>query len=94
MKKSHLVHLFWALVAVAAFAIGSNNPTSYASGGSTNAEKPNASTSGLSNRSERPKPSRSGKIRSLTKNRETTMAGENKFSNLSESEIRQIGIDL
>ncbi|MDB4389000.1 hypothetical protein N9Z49_03005, partial [Akkermansiaceae bacterium] len=94
MKKSHLVHLFWALVAVAAFAIGSNNPTSYASGGSTNAEKPNPSTSGLSNRSERPKPSRSGKTRSLTKNRETTMAGENKFSNLSEGEIHQIGIDL
>ncbi len=94
MKKSHLVHLFWALIAIAAFAIGSNNPTSYASGGFTNAEKPNASTSGLSTRSERPKPSRSGKIRSLTKNRETSMAGGSKLANLSESEIRQIGIDL
>jgi hypothetical protein len=94
MKKSHLVHLFWALVAVAAFAIGSNNSTSYARGGSTNAEKPNASSSGLPNRSDRPDSNRSGKTRSITRNREATGAEEGKFANLSESEIRQIGIDL
>jgi hypothetical protein len=94
MKKSQLVHLFWALIAVAAFAIGSNNPTSHPNRGSTIAGKPNASPRGLSNQSDRTKLSRSGKARSVTKNRETSMAGESKFATLSESEIRQIGIDL
>ena len=94
MKKSHLVHLFWALIAIAAFAIGSNKPTSNANGNSTNAGKPSAFPRGLSNQSERLTTNRSGKARSITKNRETSMAGESKFANLSESEIRQIGIDL
>ena len=94
MKKSHLVHLFWALIAIAAFAIGSNKPTSNANGNSTNAGKPSAFPRGLSNQSERLTTNRSGKARSITKNRETSMAGESKFANLSEGEIRQIGIDL
>jgi hypothetical protein len=94
MKKSHLVHLFWALVAVAAFALGSNNSTSYAGEERANAEKRIAPSSGLSNRSDRSNPSRSGKARSVSRNRETTTTGESGIANLSESEIRQIGIDL
>ena len=94
MKKSHLVHLFWALVAVAAFAIGSNKSPSKNNEKSANAEKQDALGSSLSNRSDRLNPSRSAKARSITKNRQGTRAEEGKFANLSESEIRQIGIDL
>jgi hypothetical protein len=94
MKKSHLVHLFWALVAVAAFAIGSNKSPSKNNEESANAEKQDALGSSLPNRSDRPNSNRSGKARSITKNRQGTGAEEGKFAKLSESEIRQIGIDL
>tara|TARA_B100001057_G_scaffold86918_3_gene82834 strand:+ start:3616 stop:4809 length:1194 start_codon:yes stop_codon:yes gene_type:complete len=94
MKKSHLVHLFWALVAVAAFAIGSNKSPSKNDEESANAERKGALGSSLPNRSDRPNSSRSGKARSITKNRQGTLAEEGNFAKLSESEIRQIGIDL
>lgn len=94
MKKSHLVHIFWAIIAITAFAIGSNNSTSHASGESTNAEKQNAPGSSLSNRSDRSNPSRSGKTRSISRDREMTMADEIGLGKLSESEIRQIGVEL
>ena len=94
MKKSHLVHLFWALIAVAAFAIGSNKSPSQNNEESANAEKQDTLGSSISNRSDRLNPSRSAKARSITKNRRGTRAEEGKFTKLSESEIRQIGIDL
>ena len=95
MKKSHLVHLFWALVAVAAFAIGSKNSNSSASDDSSvneGGERGNGSS--LSSRSNRGDSKDGGKARSVTRSRGTSATGESEFANLSESQIVQLGIDL
>ena len=94
MKKSHFIHLVWTIVAFAAFAIGSKNTGSAADEGSTDASEKNESGTRLSNRSDRSNSSRAGKARSASRTREASQAGTSEGENLSESDIRQIGIDL
>ena len=94
MKKSYLVHLLWALVAVAAFAIGSKKAGPATNDESASAEGGSASGSSLSSRSDRTNSSRPGNSRSISRSRDITTTGETGSAELSENEIRQIGIEL
>lgn len=92
MKKSHLIHLFWALVAIAAFAIGSKSAESADKNATTETTRP---SSGLSTRtpgSSAESSAKSSRTRSLTSRSAET--GENTPANLSEADVRQLGLDL
>lgn len=94
MKPSHLIHLVWALVAAAAFLIGSRNEGPGGRDGSQGDEESGGRQSRLSSRS-RGGSEGPGRARGIA--REGSAFGsfdESVTGNLSESEIRQLGLDL
>ncbi len=94
MKPSHLIHLVWALVAAAAFLIGSRNEGPGGRDGSQGDEESGGRQSSLSSRS-RGGSEGPGRVRGIA--REGSAFGsfdESVTGNLSESEIRQLGLDL
>lgn len=94
MKPSYLIHLVWALVAAAAFLIGSRNEGPGGRDGSQGDEESGGRQSSLSSRS-RGGSEGPGRARGIA--REGSAFGsfdESVSGNLSESEIRQLGLDL
>lgn len=94
MKPSHLIHLVWAIVAAAAFLIGSRNEGPGGRDGSQGDEESGGRQSSLSSRS-RGGSEGPGRARGIA--REGSAFGsfdESVTGNLSESEIRQLGLDL
>ena len=94
MKKSHLIHLLWAIVAVTAFAIGSKNSASTTGDETADTDNGRGSSARSSSRTDRSDSSRSGTARSASRTRGTSSAGDSEVTNLSENDIRQLGIDL
>lgn len=92
MKKPYLVHLFWAFVAIAAFALGSKsgNPD-HASDDTANRNGKN-STSSPSSRTTRNDQTASSRARSI--NSRNTGDDQEALITLSESDIRKIGSNL
>ena len=95
MKKSYLVHLVWAFVAIATFAIGSKSSESSSSSENTVNREGKDSPSGLSsrsldNRSDDP----SGKPRSRSKTTRGAVSENDSPTGLSETDVYQLGLDL
>lgn len=94
MKPSHLIHLVWAIVAAAAFLIGSRNHDSEDSDESQVKEESGVTGRGLSSRS-RVGSEGPGSGRGIARERgDFGSFDESPTGNLSESEIRQLGLDL
>lgn len=93
MKKSYLVHLVWAFVAIATFAIGSKSFDSPEDTANNNGKNP---STGLSSRSSGSRDdASSSNPRSRTKTaRNAAAADDDAPANLSEADVRQLGFDL
>lgn len=94
MKKSHLIHLLWTIVAIAAFAIGSKNSSPTTGEESADADNGSASGTRSSKRTDQSNSSRSGTARSGSRARGTSFEEDDEATLLSESDIRQLGINL
>ncbi|MFT6380976.1 MAG: hypothetical protein ACJAXZ_002462, partial [Akkermansiaceae bacterium] len=92
MKKSYLVHLVWAFVAIAAFAIGSTSTDS--SDNTANSNEQNSS-SRLSTRSSGNRTADSPEnARSRPKTARNASVENDSIAALSEAGVRQLGFDL
>ncbi len=95
MKKSYLVHVFWAFVAIAAFAVGSKSSDSSGSSDDTANRDGKASSPGLSSRSPGSRAeSASGNSRSRSKTSRNGGSNNDTPVVLSEAGVRQLGLDL
>ncbi len=92
MKKSYLVHLFWAFVAIAAFAVGSKSSDSSIDPTASDGSRKSPD---LSSRSpEESTDSSSANSRSRSKTSRNSGSADASPTLLSESQIRQLGLDL
>lgn len=94
MKKSYLVHLFWAFVAIAAFAIGSKSSDSPDSDDDTAGANNRNSATGLSSRSRGGPEGSSGASRTRTKTSRSGSPASPSDIALSDADIRNLGNQL
>jgi len=89
MKSSHLIHLVWAIVAVAAFTIGSQKNESLTDDEEA-AQKSSQveSSSRTRDRSQTTRDGNSNRAREISRDQQI------QFANLSDSAIRELGIDF
>ncbi|MFT6861666.1 MAG: hypothetical protein ACJAVK_000219 [Akkermansiaceae bacterium] len=93
MKKSHLIHCAWALVAVATFAIGKRSTDAPSSAGNASANSTNDSSTTLSSRSKDSDSTAPGR-RSSRRPGSASSAPDAELTFLSEAGVRQLGLDL